>query len=235
MNRPFVILDRLEGKKIDGYRLHLGEVKQLRLSGWKGFTLHIQNSHGILGEPPVIKGIYSAGGKDGVRSWMDVDYHEELVFIEEKSLKKSLNLSSRRLDRKLFRYLGETITHGGHLMVSYEGDQKIHLLTENSLNMGTPPAATPLGFLLFQAGFQLVKNWYLSEGGHEGPRKLWGEKAPDERWAQVFYRKTFQEIHRFLDKNHDSSQRELMEKSTQRAEEILDLIEKYSREMVASE
>jgi hypothetical protein len=228
MNRPIVFLNELNGKKVDGYRLHLGELKQLRLSGWKGFTLHVQDPQDFLGEPPVIKGIYSAGGKDGVKSWMDVEYHEEIALIREKGLKRSLNLSLHGLDRKLFRYLGETIPRGGHLMVSYEGHQKIHLLTIKSLDRGVPAAATPLGILLFQAGFQIVKNWYLSEGGHEGPRKLWAEKAPDERWALAFYRKTSQEIHRFLDKNHDPSHRELIEKSTQHAEEILDSIEKYS-------
>jgi len=46
-----------------------------------------------------------------------------------------------------------------------------------------------------------VKDWYLSEGGFEGPRKLWGEKALNETFAQTFYQKTFHQIITFLEKN----------------------------------
>ena len=179
-------LKNLHSKRVNGYTLHLGELKQLRFSGWKGFRLYIRDSSGALSEIPVIKGIYSVGGKDGVKPWMDLEYYEKLYFLAENEIKDSLILSSNRLDRKLFKYLGNIIPLGGHLMVSYEGEQIIHSNTRKSLGIGIPPAVTPLGFLIIQGGFQLIKDWYLSEGGHEGPRKLWGEKAPDDTWAKTF-------------------------------------------------
>jgi len=58
------------------------ELKQLRFSGWKGFRLYIRESRGTLSEIPVIKGIYSLGGKDRVKAWMDLEYYEELQFLE---------------------------------------------------------------------------------------------------------------------------------------------------------
>jgi len=113
-------LKNLNGEALNGYRLYLGEVKQLRLSGWKGFKLHLKDSGGTLSTASVIEGIYSAGAKDGVKPWMDVVYFEEVEFLKEGKVEESLNLGLKGLDRRLFRYLGELIPAGGHLMVSYE-------------------------------------------------------------------------------------------------------------------
>ncbi|NIM59649.1 MAG: DUF1122 domain-containing protein [Candidatus Aminicenantes bacterium] len=212
---------------MNGYTLHLGKLKQLRFSGWKGFRLFFRDSHGNLSSSPVIKGIYSVGGKDGVKPWMDIEYSEELGFLDEKETKDGLILSSNSLDRKLFKYLGNIIPSGGHLMVSYEGGQLIHTNTIRSLSMSIPPAATSLGFLIFQGGFQLIKDWYLSEGGHEGPRKLWGEKAPDDIWAETFYKKTAQQIFQFLEIKQNLAHEELLEPAVKRSKEVLEIIKKH--------
>lgn len=222
----FFLLKNLNGKRVDGYTLHLREVKQLRFSGWKGFKLYVRDSCGFLSGSPVIKGIYSVGGKDGVKAWMDLEYNEELKFLKEKEIKDNLILSSNSLDQKLFKYLGNIIPPGGHLMVSYEGEQIIHTDTIKSLNIGIPPVATALGFLIFQGGFQLIKDWYLSEGGHEGPRKLWGEKAPNDTWAQTFYKNTAQQVVQFLERKHNLAHKELQESAIQRSRGILESIKK---------
>jgi len=222
-----ILLKKLHGKKLNGYMLYLGELKQLRFSGWKGFRLYLRDSSGALSGFPVIKGIYSVGGKDGVKPWMDLEYYEELEFLEEKDTRNRFILSSNSLDLKLFRYLGNIIPLGGHLMVSYEGEQIIHSNTAKSLSIGIPPSATPLGFLIFQGGFELIKDWYLSEGGHEGPRKLWGEKAPDNTWAQTFYKKTAQLLLQFLDAENNLADKELQEPAIQRSKEILEIIKKH--------
>jgi len=227
MSHNFFLLKNLHGKRVNDYTLHLGEVKQLRFSGWKGFKLYVRDSCSILNESPIIKGIYSIGGKDGVKSWMDLEYNEELKFLKEKEIKNSLILSSNNLDRKLFKYLGNIIPQGGHLMVSYEGEQIIHTNTIKSLNIGIPPVATALGFLIFQGGFQLIKDWYLAEGGHEGPRKLWGEKAPNDTWAQTFYENTAQQILQFLDRKHNLAHKELQKSAVQRSKEILEITKKF--------
>ena len=176
-----VSLADLEGKKLDGCLLRIGWIKELH-SGWCEFKL-------LCDEVIVIEGIYSMGGK-GVKPWFDVSYRKL------KDDGSALNL---------FKYLGDIIPQGGHIMVSYEGEQKIHKNTLKSLNMGVPAAITPLGFLIFQAGFQYVKDWYFAEGGYEGPRKLWGEKAPDKEQAQIFLKKTADEISQFLSKKTDLS------------------------------
>ncbi len=90
--RNFVHLKNLDNKKLNGYTPHMGELKQLRFSGWKGFRLYIRDSRGILSGSPVIKGIYSLGGKDGVKPWMDLEYYKELEFLERKH-----NLAHKKL------------------------------------------------------------------------------------------------------------------------------------------
>jgi len=98
-------------------------------------------------------------------------------------------------------------------MVSYEEEQKVHLDTVESLRIGIPPVLTPLGYLIFLGGFQYVKDWYLAQGGHEGPRKLWGEKAPDESWAEIFYEKTAKQVSQFFERKTNSTHKELEERA----------------------
>ncbi|NIM91612.1 MAG: DUF1122 domain-containing protein [Candidatus Aminicenantes bacterium] len=204
--------------------MHLEEIKQLRLSGWKGFKLYLQDSKGSRSELPVIKGIYSVGGKDGVKAWMDLEYREELKFSKERKPSPSFSLSSSHIDQELFSHLGKVIPSGGHLMISYEGEQKIHTSTLKSLSSGIPAVLTPLGTLIFRAGFHYIKDWYLAEGGHEGPRKIWGEKAPDARWEKIFLERTAQQIRPFLDKKSSSSLKELEKLARKRAQEILKVV-----------
>ncbi len=219
-------LERLHDKSLDGINLHLGEVKPLRLSGWRGFKLYLRNTVGALSASPVIKGIYSSGGKDGIQPWMDLEYWEEVDIVEKSGDNIKYALSSSGQDTKLFGYLGKLIPPGGHLMVSYEGEQKIHADTVASLSLGIPAAVTPLGHLLFKAGFQYIKDWYLAEGGFEGPRKLWGEKAPDKGWEQNYLKRTDHEIGTFLKKPFTSSYGPLVDPAQKRAKEVLEIIKK---------
>jgi hypothetical protein len=71
-----------------------------------------------------------------------------------------------------------------------------------------------------------VKDWYLSEGGHEGPRKLWGEKAPDQTWTQTFYEKTASQILQFMQRRPNPAYRELEEKAKTRSQEVLVIIKR---------
>ena len=188
MNHPHSHpLQSLDGKELGEFKLRLTQLKQLRLSGWKGFTLHLQGKRGRLSAFPIVRGIFSSGGRNGVKSWMDINYFEEATFNDDQ-LSVIINLSEQALDRQLFSYLAGIIEPGGHIMVSYEDENQILIDTLTSLAIGIPLAVTPLGELLWWSGFQLMKDWYLAEGGHEGPRKLWAEKAPDKYWADKWNR-----------------------------------------------
>lgn len=74
-------------------------------------------------------------------------------------------------------------------MVEYETEP--HRETYAGLARGIPPALTPLGALLVEAGFTgPFKVWYFAEGGLEGPVKLQANRPPSpaavrrERGAQ---------------------------------------------------
>ena len=217
-------LTALHDKRLDGFKIVLRDVKMLRLSGWRGFKLHLEKAQGLLSFDPVIKGIYSTAGKYGVKPWMDLDYREELDFAGEGKKEKRIILNQKTLGQKLFDILASIIPPGGHLMVSYEGEQQIHSETRKSLSLQVPPAITPLGFLIFKAGFQLVKDWYLAEGGFEGPRKLWGEKAPDKKWENSFLERTEQQISQFVEKKSRLASEKLVRAAIQRAKEIIEII-----------
>jgi hypothetical protein len=63
--RNIVHLKNLDNKRLNGCTLQMGKIKQLRFSGWKGFKLCVRDSCGFLSGSPVIKGIFSLGGKEG--------------------------------------------------------------------------------------------------------------------------------------------------------------------------
>lgn len=220
-----ILRQKLENVSLDRYFLLIKEVKQLHKSGWNGFTVFLKNQKNLLSQNPVVRGIYSAGGKE-VPPWIDMEYWQEHRFFHRNRIQEKLDLGNENRVVKLFQTLGSLIPPGGHMMVSYEGEQEIHKETILGLEGNIPPSATPLGYLIFQSGFQYIKNWYLSEGGLEGPRKLWGEKAPDKEWENNFLERTSREIKEFLNKKPSSSYPRLEKKAEKRAYKIQETIDK---------
>jgi hypothetical protein len=211
----------LEDRKLGGFTLLLGDVRRLRRTGWTGFTLLLRGPGGRESGFPVIEGIRSAGGKDGVKPWMDLIYRSDAFAAASGAAAPRYPSGPRRPDRMLFACLGETIPPGGHLMLSYEEELPPHLATLHSLAIGIPPVLTPLGLLLIAAGFHFIKDWYLSEGGFEGPRKLWAEKAPDARWSLALLDRTAAQVTTYLARAPDPARRALEEPARKRAPQVL--------------
>jgi hypothetical protein len=93
--------------------------------------------------------------------------------------------------------LGELIPPGGHLMLEYESPR--WAVTARALNRGAPPAATELGELLRAAACDAsIRNWDISEGGREGPRKLQGFKLLDDGRALAARQSRDRELSAFL-------------------------------------
>ena len=67
-------------------------------------------------------------------------------------------------------------------MVEY--DSPAQRESERILTLDYPPVTSPLGYLLFRAGCGSFRDWYISEGGREGPRKLQGYKPLTEALAR---------------------------------------------------
>ena len=172
---------------------------------------------------PVLQGIHSRGGR-GVKGWIEVgDYHPVIHFEGLADGLETLVLSEEKIDQEVFNLLSEIIPPGGHLMFVYEVPYKspFHQETQEGLLRGIPPVSTPQGILLFHSGCRWVKNWYLAEGGHEGLRKLWGEKPLNEKEFLRFDLLTFFQILSFFSRKPNTAFGELELKARKRTRGIL--------------
>ena len=167
-------LERLEGLPLGPLFLCLSRLDPMRMSGWRRFSLEIRNAEGVGPEAPVADGIFSAGGK-GIAPWIEVAVYRPRTVLPAGRI---LDLPSNGLDVRLFRALHDLLQPGSHHMLWYEGQSGEG--TERALAKRVPAVLTPLGLLLFQAGFLSVRDFHLPEGGQEGGRKLWAERPLNE-------------------------------------------------------
>ena len=200
------MLSHLHGRSIGDYETQL-HLKPLQYrGGWTQFSLHLRDRGGRMSsqrvpsgkwaETPVLEGIHSRGGR-GIKGWIEIGDYFPIVHFRGKGLPpRTIHLSRENLDHGIFRLMGQCVPPGGHLMFAYEVsyESPFHRETQEGLIKGVPPVSTAQGKLLFHAGFRLVKDWYLAEGGHEGPRKLWGEKPLNEVESRGFDSRTFLQL-----------------------------------------
>ena len=216
------------GKKFNEYTLHLAEPKSPARNGRGDFSLFVKDDRGNLSDVPIVQVGYSSGGEGEPGPGIDVKYHDELRFGTKKNIAK-VALAGKGADQKFFRILGEFIAPGGHITVSYQEGGNIQRDTGAALDAGVPAVATPLGFLIFIGGCQLVRNLGRAENGCEGPHKLRGEKAPDRASAGQLYNQTFQQIIEYLKGDFRDDLREMETAARNRAKAVLERIEKYYR------
>jgi hypothetical protein len=227
-------LSSLQRRSIGNYKIQL-YLKPLQYrGGWTYFSLYLEDQGGRISsqkrsrgewvDKPVLEGIHSRGGR-GVKGWIEVGDYFPIVHFKGRGLPpKAVLLSREGLDQEIFHLLGECVPPGGHLMFAYEVsyESPLHWETQETLMKGFPPVSTAQGGLLFRAGFRLVKDWYLSEGGHEGPRKLWGEKPINEVESRGFDVKTFLQLVAFLSRKPNQTCIERERLTRRRALEILE-------------
>lgn len=187
------VLSRLQDRVLGSHRLQLGPLAPAPgKSGWIRFHLRLATDQGVVA--PVLEGVYSRGGR-GATPWIEVLRYAPALPAEGGGL----DLRDEGLDLELFRALGDLLPAGSHLMLGCESAE--HQDTYRALMRSVPPAATPLGALLFEAGFPKVKFFYLAEGGWEGQQKLWAEKPLDEGMRRDWERATARELEGFLEKS----------------------------------
>ncbi|NIS72738.1 MAG: DUF1122 domain-containing protein [Proteobacteria bacterium] len=233
-------LTHLSGRSVGQFQIEI-ESKPLEYRrGWTHFALYLRDQQGRPAAQaaleggyvvtPVLEGIHSRGGRS-VRGWIEIgDYYPVVHFIREAAPPISLDLSKGRMDQQIFELLSETIPPGGHLMFAYEVsyESPFHRETQAALMKGVPPVCTTQGEILFRSGFRLVKDWYLAEGGHEGPRKLWGEKPSNDAESLAFDLRTFLQILGFLSRKPSPADIELELRGRRRALGVLGELELQS-------
>jgi hypothetical protein len=218
-----MIADRLAAGRLvtkDGrtFNLVLTELQKIRSrAGWLRFVLTVRDQQGSPAATPLATGLISGGGR-GVKPWLEMAVNPQLEFADGQKL------DGRRegLEGGLIGLIGQLIPPGGHLMVEYENPA--HSETQRALLLGVPAPATQLGSLMFKAGFRgHFKDWYISEGGHEGPRKLQANKSPTETAAREALRFNLHELDEFLSRPFpkDQNDADVIARAQERARHIL--------------
>jgi hypothetical protein len=185
-------LGRLQGRALGPARL-LVLLGPKNAFGASYFQVFLRFANRRLSADPLLLGLHNSG-RYPAYNWIDVIRYEDNAAFEGS---EGLNLATGGLDRRLFRLLGQFIPAGGHLMVEYESEGQRP--TERMLSLGVPPVATPLGYLFFLSGCGAsFRDWYISEGGREGPRKLQGFRPLDAEDARRKAQSMAEELRQFL-------------------------------------
>ena len=142
------------------------------------FRCHLATPGG-RSESPAVFGLQNSGPYPGF-NWVEVlDYFASLPLDRGGTFEVT-----PEVERALFERLAGLVPAGGHFMAEY--DSAARALTARALAARVPPVATPLGALLFEVGCGVAfRDWYISEGGREGPRKLQGFRALDDAHAHA--------------------------------------------------
>ncbi len=187
------LAERLDGRKLGAYRLALAEARRVGpRAGWLRVSLGLVDARGITSKGPLMDGIVSGGGR-GVMPWIECRLFPRL----EDEANRTIDARALGLEAQMVDALGRLIPPGGHLMIEYESPGQEETFAELTLHV--PPPASYLGSLMFRAGFRGgFKDWYFSEGGHEGPRKLQANKSPNERAARLALKNHRRELADFI-------------------------------------
>jgi hypothetical protein len=177
--RAQILAEQLDGRQLGAFTLRLTSLRPVKpRAGWFYFTVGVADRRGAAAQGPLMTGIVSGGGR-GVEPWFECRLYPQV----ELGRGKVLDARAAGLEAGIVEALGEIVPPGGHMMVDYEDAGQEETFTE--LVLRVPPAASYLGALMFRAGFRgQFKDWYFSEGGHEGPRKLQANKSPNAAEAR---------------------------------------------------
>jgi hypothetical protein len=208
-------LSRLQGKALNSYTLDVLLGAKNRF-GASYFQVFLRSASGDLSLKPVVLGLFNQGQYPGY-NWIEIITFTARVSFSAEG--QSAQVVTDEIAQRLFHYLASLIPPGGHLMVGYDSPEQRD--TARSLSLGIPPAATPLGYLMLLSGCGVgFKDWYFSEGGTEGPRKLQGYKALNEEGARLKNKELVGELREFL-RRPSLADSELEKSARHRARAIL--------------
>jgi hypothetical protein len=188
-------------KKIGPYLTRLQFRPKSRV-GHFDVSLFLKNDDGKISDQPLIEGIYSKGNRSqNTQGWLDIHYSDQADFGDGNPVILS---QSGRCAEDVFEMIGGAIEPGGMVFVSlitdmvWEMESELHKVSRDCLStrsLGIPPAATPLGRLLFIGGCRNVKSQAFDV---QGSSRLAGEKAPNPDIDRQFTQKLRTQLQEFL-------------------------------------
>lgn len=145
---------------------------------------------------PVVMGLQNSGKFPGF-NWLEITYFTDVLEFDDGQVK-----IPESIDLNIIAVLSEIVPNGGHLMIEYDSISRKP--TARALSAGVPPIITPLGSMMFSIGCGVAfRDWYISEGGREGPRKLQGFKAIDAHHERMRFGQSLDSIEEFMSKFQD--------------------------------
>jgi len=134
--------------------------------------------------------------------------------------KKRFNYFDSKVEAELLDFFTPRMVQGSRIFIEYQHDKK----TMKELSLGVPEPCTRLGYKLFQRGFTWFKDWYFSEGFHEGNQKLQGEKPIDEEHRRNQIKHINNQVTNFLENLKKQKDEDIEKEVIKRGEKILENI-----------
>ncbi len=210
---------KIDGHRLGRFRLKVTGIRPVRpRAGWLYVDLDLADPRGETSTSHFVTAIVSGGGR-GVKQWVECRIFPQVEFQVAGRIVGARKLG---LEAGIIRLLGGLIPPGGHLMIDYDSGGQDLTLAE--LVARVPPAASYLGELMFRAGFHgQFKDWYFSEGGHEGPRKLQANKSPNPAAERTALAEHVQVLRQFVRRPlpHEQPARELISSAIARARNLI--------------
>ena len=197
--------------------------------GARYFRLYLQSEEFGRPEAPLLLGMQNSGPHPGF-NWVEViEYRERLPLDDGGHV-----IVPEGVERLVFQQLATLVPPGGHLMAEY--DSPARRMTARALAAGAPPRATPLGATLAAAGCGVAfRDWYIAEGGREGPRKLQGFRAVDEEHERRRREETLAALRAFMDVGSAHLEWDLQGSTRMVAQAAITELEAQSRSAAAAD
>jgi hypothetical protein len=212
------IARKIDTHRVGPFRLKVTGVRPVRpRTGWLYVDIGLADPQGAVSATHFVTAIVSGGGR-GVQQWVECRIFPQIWFHDGRIV----DARESGLEAGVIRLLGQIIPPGGHLMIDYDSGGQDLALAE--LVARVPPAASCLGDLMFRAGFRgQFKDWYFSEGGHEGPRKLQANKSPNSAAARAALSEHMRVLKQFVRRPlpQEGPARELIRNAIGRARKLI--------------
>ncbi|MPZ98697.1 MAG: DUF1122 domain-containing protein [Dehalococcoidia bacterium] len=190
-------LSRLDGAEVgQGVTLEV-ELGSRNQVGARYFRAFLRSDDLGRTTVPVVTGLANQGPYPAY-NWVDVtDFEDHLPLDDGREV-----VVPEAIDLRIIGRLAELVPPGGHLMAEYDSPSRSS--TARALAARVPPAATPLGAMLFAVSCGVAfKDWYISEGGREGPRKLQGFRALGEAHERQRAPEMLESLEAFMGRSKD--------------------------------
>jgi len=209
------VIQRAEdGLDFGNFSVHAKNVRAWGMKGVVRMEIFIKDDNK---EEPLFCLAFFPGRKPHYRPWIE-------IFCIKNPLEPGMCYYDSSIEDALLEFFSGALGPGGKIYVEYLCDRE----TAYGLALGYPPVTTRQGYRLFNHGFTWFKDYYYSEGGHEGGQKLEGEKPLDKVAREKHMKNIKSDIDRFLEAssgwNAEGEEHEYLLRARKRAMKVIDQI-----------